>query len=346
MNIVIASTIVPFINGGGTFIVDWTATRLKKLGHNVEVLKIPFSHCYPTAIKQMIALESLDLPKKTDLLISIRTPSYLINHPNHVCWFIHHYRVIYELWGTKLQEGVPNTANGLRYRQAIIDKDNEAFKKIKKIYTNSVEVKERLEKYNNYEAEVLYPPLMDQEDFYCKEYGDFIYYASRLTTIKRQYLAIEAMRFVKSKVKLIISGFPDTPEAGLNLKELIKKHNLSDRVTLIDKWITKNEKIDFFSRCLASIYIPYKEDSYGYPALESFASSKAVITCEDSGGTGEIIKDKENGLIVKPNPKSLAKAFDQLYKNKEWARAMGLQANKTLLVSGINWENVLIKLTK
>ena len=133
MNIVIASTIVPFINGGGTFIVDWTAAKLKEAGHNVEVLKIPFSHSYPHVINQMISLEMLSLPKKTDLLISIRTPSYLINHPNHVCWFIHHYRTIYELWGTPLQEGIPNTPYGLKYRQAIIDKDNEAFKKIKKI---------------------------------------------------------------------------------------------------------------------------------------------------------------------------------------------------------------------
>jgi hypothetical protein len=43
MKIIIASTVVPFLYGGYTVIVDSLAGELTKAGHQVEVLKFPFS---------------------------------------------------------------------------------------------------------------------------------------------------------------------------------------------------------------------------------------------------------------------------------------------------------------
>ena len=36
MKVLLASTIVPFIEGGGTFIVDWLAEKLQEYGHQVD----------------------------------------------------------------------------------------------------------------------------------------------------------------------------------------------------------------------------------------------------------------------------------------------------------------------
>ena len=38
MKIMIASTVVPFVKGGGTLIVDWLEEKLCEYGHDVQVI--------------------------------------------------------------------------------------------------------------------------------------------------------------------------------------------------------------------------------------------------------------------------------------------------------------------
>lgn len=344
MKVLIASTIVPFVEGGGTFIVDWTAKKLREFGHQVEVFKIPFSHYPPYMIEQMLAVKLFNVADSCDRLVSIRTPSYLLQHSNHICWFIHHYRLAYELWDTSFQTEITKDADGLRFRQTILNADNHHLRKLKKIFTNSKEVSGRLKKYNNLDSEVLYPPLMDPEDFFCDTYGDYIYYSSRLAANKRQLLAVEAMKYTKTKVKLVISGKADTQPYVDMMQKCIEQNNLSQKVKIIDTWISKTEKAKFFSTCLAAIYIPFDEDSYGYPSLEAFSSKKAVITCSDSGGTDELIIHNVNGKIIKPTPEALAEVMDELYENKKKAKDMGQQGFKNLIDKGITWEYTINKL--
>lgn len=346
MKIIIASTIVPFIKGGGTFIYEWTAKKLIEAGHEVEIFAIPFNHRYDTLLEQMVTFQGFDLSKSCDRLISIRTPSYMLNHPNHVCWFIHHYRLTYELWGTSFQQEIPLTPEGYQFKDAVVNADNIALRKLKKIFTNSKEITNRLKEYNDLDSEVLYPPLLDQDDFYCNKYDDYIYYSSRISLNKRQDLAIKAMKYTKSNVKLLITGFPDTPHSGSILQKLIEDNNLHDKVIYKPEWISNEEKVHNFADCLAGIYIPFDEDSYGYPSLEAFASKKAVITCTDSGGTDELIEDNHNGYMVKPYPELIAEKMDQLYRDKQLAKKLGENAYKTLIDKQILWDHVIDSFTK
>jgi len=344
MKIIIASTVVPFIYGGGTFIVDWLNIKLREYGHTVEVFKIPFYSYYPEMMKQMLALRMFDLTDSCDRLITIRTPSYLLRHPNKVLWFIHHHRGAYDLWGTKYQD-LPNNKIGKSIRSSLIDADNLAFKEARKIYTNSKVVSKRIKKYNKYDSEVLYPPLLNPDVFYSKEYGDYILYISRINSIKRQYLIVEAMKYVKTNVKLIISGYPDTKDHGQRIKKLIEENKLQNKVKFIDYWITEKEKADLYASALACAYVPLDEDSYGYPTLEAFQSKKAVITCEDSGGTLEMIQNKKNGYILPPVAKIMAETFDELFLNKQKSRELGENGFETLQEKNINWDTVIDKLT-
>ena len=342
MRIIIASTIVPFIEGGGTFIVDWLAQVLRERGYETEVLKIPYSSNYVEMPEQMLALKLFDLSQSADLLITIRTPSYMLNHPNKVVWFIHHHRGAYDLWGTEYQD-IPSTPEGLAYRDLLFKTDNSSLATAKKIYTNSQVVSDRLMKFNQIAAPVLYPPLMNPERYQALEYGDAIFYPSRLTHHKRQFLAIEAMRYTKSNVKLIIAG-AGSPADTDPLKEIIEKYSLQEKVTLLDHWISEEEKITLFAHALAGIYIPIDEDSYGYPTLEAFHSKKAMITCHDSGGTLEIIEDAINGYIVPPDPRAIAERMDALYDDRKLARKMGEQGFESIQKHQITWDNVVEKL--
>ena len=345
MKIIIASTIVPFIEGGGTFIVDWLEQKLKESGHQVDVLKIPFSPYYKAMLPQMLALRRYHLEDQCDRLICIRMPSYLIPHPNKYLWFIHHYREVYDLWVTPL-DFLPNDAETCAIREYIKRADDVAFSEAKKIYTNSQIVSKRLMDFNGVQSTPLYPPVYNPSQFFCNSYGDYIYYTSRICRSKRQLLAVEAMKYTKTPVKLKLSGKAEDPAYMQKIEQYIRKNHLEKKVEVMNRWISEEEKCQLFGDCLASIYIPFDEDSYGYPSLEAHESMKAVISCTDSGGTKELIIDGKNGFLCDSTPQALAEKMDFLYENRDICAQMGQWGKERLSELGINWDTVIQRLTE
>ena len=223
--------------------------------------------------------------------------------------------------------------------------DNDTFSCARKIYTISSVTSRRLKEFNGFDSEVLYHPLLRTEHFKSGEPGDYFFYPSRINRTKRQYLAIEAMAHVKTNVKLVIAGKPETTEYLLELQALISRCGLEDRVTLMPRFISEAEKVDLLAGALGCIYIPYDEDSYGYVTLEACHARKPVITCHDSGGTSVLVIDGETGYSTAPEPRELADAMDRLYNNKARAREMGEAGFRNMTAVGIGWERVIECLT-
>jgi glycosyltransferase involved in cell wall biosynthesis len=342
MKIIVASTIYPFVQGGSTLFVDWLVRALQQRGHEVETLLLPFSSDYKQIMDQMLAIRCLDVSAHGDRLIAIRPPSYLLIHPNKILWFIHHHRAAYDLWGTRYQD-IPDSPEGHAYREAIMHADNLAFRESKKIYCNSKVIADRLKAFNRVDAEVLYPPLWDPQRFRTGEFGDYLLYVSRIVDHKRQLLAVEALRFCRTQVRLVIAGCPDPGTQGYlqHIREKISEYHLQSRVTIYAHWISEREKADLLTESLAVIYIPYDEDSYGYPTLEAHHSGKPVITAKDSGGTRELIVDGVNGLITNSEPEALAAAMDRLYNDRPLARRMGEAGRIRMAEMGIEWDTVV-----
>jgi glycosyltransferase involved in cell wall biosynthesis len=342
MRIILVTSVTPFVEGGSTQIVAWLRQQLTRCGHEVEVFEFPISEVYPEMLDQLLALRLLDLTQHGDRLIAVRTPSHLLRHPNKVAWFIHHYRSAYDLWGTQYQT-IPNGAEGLAYRDAIINVDNAALQECTRVFSNSIVVRDRLLKFNAISSTVLYPPLLDPGRFHCGAYGEYLLYFSRLTHHKRQWLAIEALRHTRSPVKLVIAGRPD-PGAEpylFDLGRLIEKYDLKDRVSVLARWVSEDEKIELFANCAAAIYFPFDEDSYGYPSLEAHAARKAVLTTIDAGGTIELIVHGRNGFVSPADPEVIAKYMDLLYSDRSTAQSMGEAGEERIQEMGITWENVL-----
>jgi glycosyltransferase involved in cell wall biosynthesis len=343
MNIIVATSTEPFVSGGASLLADWLSTTLRAHGHSVEPFPIPFSYRHPVILQQMTALRLLDLHDSADRLIAIRPPSYLLRHPNKVVWFIHHHRAAYDLWGTRYSD-FPDSPEGRCYRDAIHSADDLGLGEAQKIFTNSKVTGDRLLKFNGLGSEVLYPPLFEGERYHCREYGEYVLYVSRLLHHKRQWLAIESLAKTKSPVRLILAGKPGAPGEGDALRELAEKRGVADRVTILSGWISEEEKIELFADCLAALYFPVDEDSYGYPSLEAHHAQKCVITTGDSGGTTELISDGENGLVTAPEPAAIAAAIDRLYWDRGLARSLGRNGPPKLASLGINWDRVVEKL--
>lgn len=343
MKVILATTFEPFSSGGDAVLVDSLEQMLLQSGHEVETFRFPFRPWYPEMLDQMIALRLFDISRSGDLLICIRTPSYLLRHPNKVLWFIHHHRGAYDFWGTEYGD-LPDNPEGRRYRKAIINADSSAFREARKIFTNSRTVSQRLEHFNRVESEVLYPPLFSPERFICRKYGDSIAYVSRLVRHKRQHLAIEALAHTRTPVRLTIAGPAQDQQYYAELEAMARRYAVTDRLQLLPNWIADAEKISILADCVGALYLPWNEDSYGYACLEAQHACKPVITTSDSSGPLELIRDQLNGLVVSADPKSIADAMDLLYANRELATLLGRNGPARIAELGISWESTLTKL--
>jgi glycosyltransferase involved in cell wall biosynthesis len=215
-----------------------------------------------------------------------------------------------------------------------------------RIHTNSRVTSARLLQFNGLNSEVLYPPLLNHAAYRCEEYGDFVFCPSRINQSKRQHLLIQAMKYVRTDVRLVLAGQIETAADRALIEQLLGDPQIAARVVLLDRYISEQEKLDLFSRARACAYIPYDEDSYGYVTLEAFLSRKPVITGTDSGGTDLLVKDRLTGRIVAPDPRRIAEAMDELAADQQLAARWGTAGFELAQSLEIHWDRVIQVLTK
>jgi glycosyltransferase involved in cell wall biosynthesis len=345
MKIAVLNNCVPFVSGGAEHLADALCRKLIEFGHQATLIRIPFRWEPPNRIVEcMLACRLLRVPN-VDRVIALKFPAYYVPHDDKVLWLLHQFRQAYDLWGTPYQ-GLPNTSDGLRVRNTILQADNAHLSQANRIYTNSAVTSGRLMRFNGIPSTVLHPPLMEPDQFRCGDYGDYVFLPGRITASKRQHLVVESMRHVSTRVKLIVAGKEEAEEDIQRIRSSIRDFGLSDRVTLINRFISEQEKVELMAGALCCAYIPYDEDSYGYVALESYLSRKPVVTCTDSGGTDLLVKDGITGCLVPPEARAIAKALDSLYSDRQRARKMGEEGRRLVQQLDISWERVIHALTQ
>ncbi len=343
MKVVLASSFVPFINGGARFIVEWLEEKLLEHGHEVERFYLPFIETPEDLLDQVAAFRLMDLSQAGDRLIAFRPPSYVLRHPNKVLWFIHHIRTFYDLWGQP-HAPLPTPQNDA-IRQALVHLDTQAISEARQVFTNSQVVSERLRTFNGLASQPLYPPIYRPERFRCEGYGDEIVVVCRVEPHKRQLLLIQAMAHVRTGVRLRLCGRSSSEAYSKVVHEAIAALGVADRVSFEDRWISEEEKADLLAGALAAAYLPHDEDSYGYPSLEAAHAQKCVITTHDSGGVLELVEDGRNGLVTAPTPVALADAMDRLYRDRPLAARLGQANLRCLAELKIDWNHVVEALT-
>src|SRR5262249_36562911 len=274
---------------------------------------------------------------KVDKLISIRSPSYALKHPDHVCWLNHRMREYYDLWPEWTSRlGLLGKAKET-VRKALIHAADERLLKhnVRKVFAQSQNIQQGLIRWGNIPSEVLYPPAPPR-NYRNDGYGDFIFSPARLTPLKRIPLLIEALARVP-KSKAVLSG--DGAERN-NVEALIKNHNLQDRITLAGH-LEESEVADYYARCRAVYYAPRNED-FGLVTVEAFQSQKPVITAVDSGGPTELVKDGISGLVVQPETESIAAAITRIYDEASFCEKAGRAGFDS--ARELSWPNTVARL--
>jgi glycosyltransferase involved in cell wall biosynthesis len=344
MRIGIATVYSPGIRGGAELHAQGLADALRAAGHSIHMVRLPFNYWPSREVwRSMDIWEGQDWTPygggQIELMICLKFPAYLLNHPNKAVWLLHQHRPAYELFGS--QSGFTTTPEDLALRERIIRTDSLSLGSGSPVYTNSQRVSERLLHFNGINSAPLYHPPFGAEDFACSEALPFIFYPSRLETLKRQHLLIEAIAECPAPVGAVIAG-----EGGArkDLERLIEKLDVGHRVRLVGH-IDRQQMLDLYANCLGVFFGPFDED-YGYVTLEAMLSGKPVITCTDSGGPLEFVRHDETGFITAPHSQSVAQAIGRLADDPARAREMGLAGRAAYEEAGISWMQVVSALTK
>jgi glycosyltransferase involved in cell wall biosynthesis len=343
-SVVVCTTQSPFVRGGAEILVQELASQLARRGFRTDVVSVPF-HGHPPSevVRQALAWRLLELRETTgcpiDLVIPTKFPSYLVRHARKVAWLFHQHREAYDLLGSQVGS-LTDGEGDRRVQKAIQAMDVAALSECGEIFTISRNVARRLERYNGLPGTPLYPPPQGQGHYRTDAYGDYLFYAGRLETVKRVDLAVRGLAASRSGARLKIAGAGPLER---DLRLLTRQLGVSDRVEFVG-YVRPEDLVALYASCRATFYTPLDED-YGFVTVESFLSRKPVITSTDAGGPLEFVEDGVSGFVARPEAHALGAAVDRLWALPE-SRLREMGEDGYVRVAPITWDAVVDRLTE
>ena len=336
-----------FVRGGAETHAEGLVAALRTAGHEADLVYIA-GKWYPAAqlAHQMAVWRSFDITESNgltvDAVIGLKFPAYLVEHERKIVWLMHQHRTAYELWDHPTYADLSRQEDGAAVRNMVWNADRLSLNEAKRVFTNSRNVKERLWNSHRIASEVLYHPSPVMERLLTREAGPLgseIVFPSRMESLKRQSLVIEAMRHVKTDVTLVLIGKgPDEQD----LRDQAHRLGVDGRVRF-EIGVSDERLYELYENALGVYYGPFDED-YGYVTLEGFAASRPVVTLTDSGGPLEFVVDGQTGLVADPDPVEIAEAFDRLCRDRDLAARLGAAGNALVRSEVPRWPDVVARL--
>jgi glycosyltransferase involved in cell wall biosynthesis/LPS sulfotransferase NodH len=204
------------------------------------------------------------------------------------------FRPIFDLW--------------VRMRRIISDYDS---KKIKNIIAISKNVRHRVKKYLNRDAQIIYPPT-ETSKYYNKKSGDYWLSVNRLIAHKRVDVQLKAFAKMPNKKLIIVGSY----EKGARHFEKYAKYcyKIKPDNVQIKNWASQEELLELYANCRGFITTALEED-YGMTPIEAMASGKPVIASNEGGYKETILHEKTGMLIEDINSEKLVEAVRTIEKN-------------------------------
>ncbi|MEK7116785.1 MAG: glycosyltransferase family 4 protein [Patescibacteria group bacterium] len=176
----------------------------------------------------------------------------------------------------------------------------------------------------------IYSPISEKDlsEKNKKENNKFIFLtAGRLVNVKNISLQIQVMKEViknYSNINLLIAG--DGPERN-KLENLSKKLKIENKI----KFLGWQNNLEEFYKQADAFLLTSNYEGWGMVVVEA-ASFGLPIIMTDVGCAGEIIENKESGIIIKvDDEKALAAAMIKLIQNRDFGIKIGEEARKNVL---------------
>jgi glycosyltransferase involved in cell wall biosynthesis len=119
-------------------------------------------------------------------------------------------------------------------------------------------------------------------------------------------------RLKKFPIKLIVSG--EFYEDSKPYFDIIKKHNLHDRIILKTDFVPDNDVANYF--CSADLVtLPYRDATQsGVTQIAYYFGKPMLVT--NVGGLAELVPNGKSGYVVTPNPQAIANALVDFFETK------------------------------
>jgi glycosyltransferase involved in cell wall biosynthesis len=234
-------------------------------------------------------------------------------------------------WKGRIKEGM---------RRALIHRvDHYLLKRMQRRFVISGTVQARLLRFGGIQSDVLYPPP-PKRDYRHESYGNYLFGVSRLSPLKRFDLVLRALAEpVAASIQFVIAG----EGAELQKLQALASHlDVAHRVQFVGR-LSDQEMIDHLAHCRAVVFPPFNED-YGFVTVEAFMCGKAVITCKDSGGPSELVRDGQNGYVTDPTPEALAVAMRAVMDDRNLAQRLGESGHA--MATQMTWSKAIEQLLR
>ena len=345
MRIAIATVQVPFVRGGAEGLAEGLKCACIEAGHEADIVTLPFWREPLEDLEGLMdsweRVRPANFWMAPDRVITLKFPAYLAPFGAQSIWLLHQFREVYDL--ADAQRCTSDAAfRDLKAR--IVESDKRVLgdaARARKLFTIAGNVSRRLREDSGIEAPALYHPPPGHAEIYTQGYEPVIFAPSRLESLKRQDLLIEAMALTRSPVMAVIAGDGTMRE---RYARRIEELNIAWKVRLLGA-ISREEMLGWYANALGVFFCPRDED-YGYVTLEAMLAAKPVITCTDSGGPLEFVVDGETGCVCEPHPQAIADAIDVLAADATLAQAMGRAGKAAFLAKNIGWAHVIEKLVR
>ncbi len=333
----------PFGEGGHLVIARSLVDALRAAGHQADIVVTPQNR-FGRQGAAYLAAWLTDVGQAQDggrvhQVITLRYPSYAVRHDAHVCWLTHRMREYYDLWEAFRASLRPTQRVKEAVRRAAIHAADRLLlaRNVDRLFVISATVQQRLHRWGGLGSTVLHPPP-PRRAYRCDGYGDYVFAVSRLTRLKRLDLLIRALACPAGRdLRCVIAGDGEMRE---ELGALSRSLGVEGRVRFLGE-VGESILLDHLARCRAVCFPTWQED-YGFVTVEAFASRKAVVTCADSGGAAELVRDGLEGYVVSPEPGPLASALARLVGDQRLACRMGEAG--WCAASAMSWDRVVEQL--
>jgi glycosyltransferase involved in cell wall biosynthesis len=334
----------PFAEGGHLVMARELVRALREEGHDTGLVVTPQNRFGQQGSAYLAAwLTDVELAheeRTVDRVISLRFPGYAVQHPNHVLWLNHRMREYYDLWDQFSSHLSWKGRIKESMRRALIHRvDHYLFRRMQRRFVISGTVQSRLQRFGGIQSEVLYPPP-PQREYRHDRYGDYLFGVSRLAPLKRFDLILRALAEpVAAGIKFVIAGEGAEMQ---RLQGLATQLDVEHRVQFVGR-LTDAEMIDHLARCRAVVFPPFNED-YGFVTVEAFMCGKPVITCADSGGPAELVRDGVSGYVTEPSPEAVAAAMRRVMDDRNLAQGLGEEGHR--MAAQMTWSNAIQQLLR
>lgn len=378
---VIGPSPVPFTIGGIEGLLMGLVQGINKYTeHQTELIKLPSRELsFWDLIDTYYQFYNLDL-SHFDMVISVKYPTWMVKHRNHICWMAHRLRGLYDTYNGELSL---NKHPLIEEILTIIEKKDYSDKNLKDLFDLLFRLRKKSDFNKSQELNNLFcfpgPFIrkiihyMDNAALSKEKIRRFYSISNNIQKRENYFPDVVAVKTVyvpsplpyfkggdydyiftisrldaPKRVDLLINAMKYVSHdvkfkiAGTGPQEhQLKKLSKKDSRIEFLGFVNNEELIDLYSNALVVPYVPYDED-LGLITIEAMMSKKPVITTKDAGGPTEFVKNNQTGFTVDTDPKKIAEKINYFIENRNEAKRMG--RNGFNLIKDITWENTVMTL--